>query len=148
MAGGSSARAPGGAITGINVTPLVDVMLVLLVVFMVTAKVIVRHQALPVDLPRAASGEAMQEVFSVVLSADGTIQLDGQPLPGDDALLARARSAVRSDRELRAAIQADGAVPHRRVMHVLDLLKQAGVAKIGFGVLPPSAPSSAPIEAP
>jgi phytoene dehydrogenase-like protein len=58
MAAGSSTRAPGGAITGINVTPLVDITLVLLIVFMVTAKLIVRRQALPVDLPKAASGEA------------------------------------------------------------------------------------------
>jgi biopolymer transport protein ExbD len=134
MASGSPVRA-GAAITGINVTPLVDITLVLLIVFMVTAKLIVRRQALAVDLPRAASGEAVQEVFSVVLAADGSIQVDGQPLVDDDGVLARARRAVRADREVRAVIQADGGVPHRRVMHVLDLLKRAGVAKIGFGVV-------------
>jgi biopolymer transport protein ExbD len=146
MAGASPARTPGGPITGINVTPLVDVTLVLLIVFIVTAKVIVRHQALRVDLPKAASGEAIQQLFSVVLAADGGVQVDGQFVPDDDAVLARAQSAVRADRELRAVIQADGAVPHRRVMHILDMLKQAGVGKIGFGVLPTSAatPSAAP----
>jgi biopolymer transport protein ExbD len=148
MASGSSARAPGGAITGINVTPLVDVTLVLLVVFMVTAKVVVRHQALPVDLPKAASGEQVQEVFSVVLPADGGIVIDGQRLQDDDAVLARGRSAVRTNREVRAVIQADGGVPHRRVMHVLDLLRQAGVSKIGFGVSPPTEPSALPTEVP
>jgi biopolymer transport protein ExbD len=150
MPGVSSARTPSGPITGINVTPLVDVTLVLLIVFIVTAKVIVRHQALRVDLPKAASGEAIQQVFSVVLAADGGVQVDGQILLDDDAVLARARSALRADRDLRAAIQADGAVPHRRVMHVLDLLKRAGVAKIGFGVLPVSSASgavAAPAEA-
>jgi biopolymer transport protein ExbD len=145
VAGSSSARAPGGAITGINVTPLVDVTLVLLIIFMVTAKLIVHHQALPVDLPRAASGERVQDVLSVVLLADGSIQVDGHSLPGDDAVLARARAAASADGDLRATIEADGGVPHRRVMHLLDLLKQAGVGKIGFGVVPsPSTPPGAP----
>jgi biopolymer transport protein ExbD len=145
VASGSSTRA-GAAITGINVTPLVDITLVLLIVFMVTAKLIVRRQALAVDLPRAASGDAVQEVFSVVLAADGSIQVDGQPLAGDDDMLTRARSAVRADRDVRAVIQADGGVAHRRVMHLLDLLKQAGVAKIGFGVVPLTAASARPGE--
>jgi biopolymer transport protein ExbD len=136
MAGSSSARAPAGAITGINVTPLVDVTLVLLIIFMVTAKLIVHHQALPVDLPRAASGEQVQEVLAVVLLADGSIQVDGLNLPDDDAVLARARAAVSAHGDLRATLQADGRVPHARVMHLLDLLKQAGVGKVGFGVVP------------
>jgi biopolymer transport protein ExbD len=143
MGTGSSVRAPGGAITGINVTPLVDVTLVLLVVFLVTAKVIVRRQELPVDLPRAASGQAVQEVFAVVVSADGRITVDGERLERDDDLLPLARAALAHHSELRAAIQADGVVPHRRVMHVLDLLKQAGVARIGFGVVPPDPPGPA-----
>jgi biopolymer transport protein ExbD len=145
MAGTSSARSPAGAITGINVTPLVDITLVLLIIFMVTAKIIVHNHSLAVDLPKAASAERLQEVLSFVLLADGSIQVDGQGLPDDDAVLSRARAAVSKDAELRAAIQADGSVPHRRVMHLLDLLKQAGVGKIGFGVVPePSTPPGVP----
>src|SRR5215472_4525 len=135
-ASSASARAPGGAITGINVTPLVDITLVLLIVFMVTAKLIVRREALAVDLPKAASGETVQEIFSVVLGPDGSVEVDSRRLADDDAILPLARAAVRSHDDLRAVIQADGGQPHRRVMHVLDLLKQAGVGKIGFGVVP------------
>jgi biopolymer transport protein ExbD len=138
MAPGSSTRSLGGAITGINVTPLVDITLVLLIVFMVTAKLIVRRQALPLDLPKAVSGEAVQEVFGVVIGSDGNIRIDGRILPDDDAFLARANVAVRADHEVRAVLQADGSVPHRRVMHALDLLRRANVRKIAFGVVPPA----------
>jgi biopolymer transport protein ExbD len=131
-------RGQSGAITGINVTPLVDITLVLLIVFMVTAKVMVRRQGLPVDLPKAASGVTVQELLVVTIDAGGGIRMDGLQLVDDDALRARARSAGRDGREVRAVLQADGSVPHRRVMHALDLLRQAGVAKIAFAVVPPT----------
>jgi biopolymer transport protein ExbD len=133
----------GGAITGINVTPLVDITLVLLIVFMVTAKLIVSHAALPVDLPKAATGNDVQEVFSVVLTSGGGTQVNGSTLRSEDEILPLARTAQGANRDLRAVIKADGDVAHRRVMHVLDLLRQAGVSKIGFGVSPiPSAADS------
>jgi len=123
------------AITGINVTPLVDITLVLLIIFMVTAKIIV-SQSVPLDLPKAASGTEVQVVFSVILAADGTTQVDSRPVTNDDAILPLAREAHTKNNELRAVIKADSAVPHGRVIHVLDLLKQAGVSKIAFGVTP------------
>ena len=132
----SGTTRPGGAITGINVTPLVDIMLVLLIVLMVTAKMIVRQHAIPLDLPSAVSGGEVQEVFSIALTATGTTDLNGALLAGDDALAVPARAAQSKNRELRVVVQADGAVPHRRVMHVLDVLKLAGVARIGFAVVP------------
>jgi len=132
MAGGSSRS--GGAITGINVTPLVDITLVLLIIFMVTAKLVVRRDAMTLDLPKAASGSEVQEIFNVAVLADGSLRLDGRPIV--DALLReRAAAALATNHDLRAVIQAEGAVPHRTVIHVLDLLRQAGVAKIGFGVV-------------
>jgi biopolymer transport protein ExbD len=135
---GANASTPGsrGAITGINVTPLVDITLVLLIIFMVTAKLIVSHRAMPLDLPKAVTGNEAQQIFSVALAADGATALNGEHVANDDALLAPARAAEAANRDLRAVIQADGAIPHRRVMHVLDLLKLAGIAKIGFGVVP------------
>jgi biopolymer transport protein ExbD len=150
MAGG--AQDSDEAITGINVTPLVDVTLVLLIIFMVTAKLIV-SQSVPLDLPKAASGTEVQVVFSVVLAADGTTQIDGKTVANDDAILPAARDAHNKNNELRAVIKADSAVPHGRVIHVLDILKQAQVSKIAFGVSPvppmvqvpsPGAPAPAP----
>jgi biopolymer transport protein ExbD len=132
---------PAAAITNINVTPLVDITLVLLIVFMVTAKLIVRNDALAVDLPKAATGSEVQELLSVVLFASGGTQVNGVSLSSDKEIPDRARS-TRVAGELRVVIKADGAVPHRRVMHVLDLLRQAGISKIGFGVEPEATPAS------
>jgi len=145
---GGAGRAPNGAITGINVTPLVDITLVLLIVFMVTAKLIVNHDAMPVDLPKAASGSEQQEIFSVVLAADGQAQINGEKVASDEDTLPRARAAQAQNRDLRAVIKADGTVQHSRVMHVLDLLRLAGVSKIGFAVVPAPAPSAQPAGVP
>jgi len=141
MAGGSS-DSSDEAITGINVTPLVDIVLVLLIIFMVTAKLIV-SKSVPLDLPKAATGSDIQTVFSIVLVADGTTQVDSKFVPSDDTILGMARGAHDKNPDLRAVIKADSAVPHGRVIHVLDLLKQSGVQKIAFGVQP-GAPGVAP----
>lgn len=131
-------------ISGINVTPLVDVTLVLLIIFIVTAKIIVT-QSLPMDLPKAATGSEQQTIFSVELSAGGETVVDSKKVPGEDAILPLAREAHAKNAELRAVIKADSAVPHGRVIRVMDLLKQAGVAKVAFGVSPvPTEPGAAP----
>jgi biopolymer transport protein ExbD len=135
MAGGSTYESDEG-ITGINVTPLVDITLVLLIIFMVTTK-IVMNSSVPLDLPKAATGTSdVQVVFSIVLAADGRALVDGQAIPNDDVILERARAAGAEHPDLRAVIKADSAVTHGRVIHVLDLLKQAHVNKIAFGVTP------------
>jgi len=149
VAGGASDDSDE-AITGINVTPLVDIVLVLLIIFMVTAKLIV-SKSVPLDLPKAASGSDIQTIFSIVLAADGTTQVDQKIVAGDDTILGMSRTAREKNPELRAIIKADSAVPHGRVIHVLDLLKQAQVAKIAFGVSPvaPGIPTgAAPAPAP
>jgi biopolymer transport protein ExbD len=134
-----SGQAANGIISGINVTPLVDVMLVLLVIFIVTAKVIVTP-AMPLDLPHAAHGEEVQVVLSVIVPVRGPMLVNGAPLPSDEVLSDKARAALAEDRDLRAVIQADGDVPHRRVIHVLDLLKGAGLTRVAFGALPEEQP--------
>src|SRR5882757_3681642 len=98
---GTTQRGGIGAITGINVTPLVDIILVLLIVFMVTAKMIVRQHAVPLDLPKAVSGQDVQEIFSVSLTAGGATYLNGTPIANDDALSAPARAAQTKNKDLR-----------------------------------------------
>lgn len=124
-----------GMFSGINVTPLVDIMLVLLVIFMVTAKLIV-SQTMPMDLPKAATGGEQQIVFSVAVNAKGEIQVDNSPVKTDAELLTLARRARTSNGEVRAVIRADAALSHGRVVRVMDLLKQGGIGKIAFGVDP------------
>jgi biopolymer transport protein ExbD len=135
MAGGQQADNGDDGIVGINVTPLVDITLVLLIIFMVVAKMVV-SQSVPLDLPKAASGTDVQVVFAVELYASGDIMVDQKKLPNDDALLPLAREGHAKTPDLRAVIKADGTVQHQRVIHILDLLKQAGIAKIAFGVTP------------
>ena len=132
MAGGTNDD-DDGLISGINVTPLVDVTLVLLIIFMVTAKMIV-SQGMPMDLPKAASGEEVQQIFSVELTADGKTVVDSKPVPSDESIQQLAKDAKTKNKDLRAVIRADRKVEHGRVIHVLDLLKRAGVAKIAFAV--------------
>ena len=140
-----SANSRGQPITGINVTPLVDVTLVLLIIFMVTAKLIVENQALSVDLPKASTGNEVQDILSLVLAESGRAEVNGSPIELDSALLPLARSLKAGNPELRAVIKADGQVRHERVMLALDLLRQAGISKIGFGVVPlPVAPNTQP----
>ena len=140
----SSSNDDDGMVSGINVTPLVDVTLVLLIIFMVTARIIV-SQGMPMDLPKAASGEALQQVFSVELAADGKTRVDSENLANDESITPLAKAAKAKNADLRAVIRADRKVEHGRVIHVLDLLKRAGVAKIAFAVSP-SDKGGTPVE--
>jgi biopolymer transport protein ExbD len=120
------------SITGINVTPLVDVVLVLLVVLMVTATYLA-SRAIPVDLPAGKTGEANAAPLTVSLSKTGALYVDGVPA-SEQELRERLIAARRSTPELRAVIAADGAVPHRRVVGVIDLLRQEHVDRFAINV--------------
>ena len=120
------------SITGINVTPLVDVVLVLLVVLMVTATYLA-SRAIPVDLPRGKTGEVTTAPLTVSLSAAGRLYVDGAPA-SEAELRQKLVVARRTDPEVRAVIAADGAVPHRRVVGVIDLLRQEHVDHFAINV--------------
>ena len=124
-----------GVISGINITPLVDVSLVLLIIFIVTAKLVVMP-AVPLELPRASRSEEVQVIFAVALPTTGPIVVDGAPVAPEEALVRLVRDASTKDPALRVVINADGAVSHRRVIHVLDLIRRAGVTRVAFGALP------------
>jgi biopolymer transport protein ExbD len=147
MASSSSNDDEDGIISGINVTPLVDVTLVLLVVFMVTAKIIV-SRGMPMDLPKAATGEEVQNVFSVELTTDGKARVDSVAVDTDEAIAGLAKQAKTKNRDVRVVIRADKKVEHGRVIRVLDILKQAGLAKFAFGVAPTPRDDAAPAATP
>jgi biopolymer transport protein ExbD len=121
-------------ITGINVTPLVDITLVLLVILMVTASY-VASRAIPMELPKGATGESTPTTLSVSLDKDGKTYLDAVPID-EPALRARIRSAHAADPETRAVIAADGRVSHSHVVHVIDLLRREDVTKFAINVDP------------
>lgn len=120
-------------IAAINVTPLVDITLVLLIIFMVTATYVVR-EAIEVDLPRAASGgETVGPTLAFALDREGKLFLDGAPATVDGAREA-VRTAVARSPEARALISADRAVSHGRVIEVIDLVKQEGLTRFAIDV--------------
>lgn len=127
-----SASSSDEAITGINVTPLVDVVLVLLVVLMVTATYLA-SKAIPVDLPTGKTGEASTAPLTVSLTKTGSLYVDGVPC-SEAQLRQKLSGARRSDPELRAVIAADGAVAHRQVIRVIDLLRQEHVDHFAINV--------------
>ncbi len=141
MAGG--AQDNDEEITGINVTPLVDVVLVLLIIFMVTANFIVR-ETVEVDLPRAANGgETVQGLVNVVLDKEGKLFFDGTEMTEKD-LEKRVQEAVAKDKETRAIISADQSIPYGRVMRLIDVVKGQGIAKFALNIEKDVAPAAAP----
>ena len=130
------------AITGINVTPLVDVVLVLLIILMVTAGYVV-SKTIPVDLPQGATGESTNITLAITVDAGGRTYLDGQPV-ANQLLRQRIRDAKRQAPELRAVIAADGSTQHRQVVGVIDLLRQEGVARFAINVQPEELTSEQP----
>jgi len=121
------------AITGINVTPLVDITLVLLIIFMVTTSYIIK-EAIEVDLPRAASGgEMVGPTLAFAIDKAGTLYLDGKPVTREAARSA-VRGALRKSPEARALIGADKAVPHGDVVALIDLVKGEGLTRFAIQI--------------
>jgi biopolymer transport protein ExbD len=120
-------------ISGINVTPLVDIVLVLLIIFMVTATYIVRA-AIDVELPRVAhGGEPVGTVLAVVVTKANELYLDGVRVSEDD-LVRRTKEAVARDADARVIISADRAALHGAVVRVIDLVKGAGATRFAIHV--------------
>lgn len=122
-------------ISDINVTPLVDIALVLLIIFIATSAIIVRA-AINVDLPRAATAEEiLPEYVSILLDADGNLFLDGVETT-DLALKQQLRVQVAQNPELRALIAAGTSVDYGEVMAIIDIVRIAGVAGFSLNVQP------------
>lgn len=131
MAGG--AQDNEDEITGINVTPLVDVVLVLLVIFMVTANFIVR-ETVEVDLPSAANGgDTVEGLINVVLDGEGKLYFDGAEVD-EGELRNRVKAMVAKDPKTRAIISADQGLHYGKVMRLVDVLKGEGVAGLAFNI--------------
>jgi len=128
----SSAQAP---MAEINTTPLVDVMLVLLIIFIITAPLMTH--SVQVDLPRASSAPTSEKplTLSVSITADGGVFLNGEKLD-NAALEARFYEAVSHDRNAELHLMADRAVRYEFVAEAMSAARRAGIAKIGFVTQP------------
>lgn len=131
---GGNGRRCAKSITEINVTPLVDIMLVLLIIFMVTTTTMV-YDALDVKLPEAATGESKPvTLLAVVVDRQGKTFLNGKPA-ADAQIRAFIREQRRKNKQLEAIIAADKRVPHGEVVRVIDLVRSEGVTKFAINVL-------------
>jgi biopolymer transport protein ExbD len=128
-----SGRGGRGAIVGINVTPMVDVVLVLLVIMMVSATYIV-SQSLKVELPKTASSdEAVSTVAAVTITKEGTFFYNGEPV-SEPGLVDKLRAAKAGAAEVNLVVSADQDALHGRVVHVIDLAKIEGITKFAINV--------------
>lgn len=137
MAGGAMDGDDDGLITDINVTPLVDVVLVLLIILMVTATAIV-SKTIPMQLPTSGTTQPTENTpTTVAISIDenGDLFLDREPRT-DETLLADLQALRERDADARAIVAADGRIRHQRVIQVIDILRQAQITKIAFNARP------------
>lgn len=134
MAGGAKLDDDQELITDINVTPLVDVVLVLLIILMVTATAIV-SKTIPMELPQAATGEQTPATLAVSINQEGQVFLDTIPVNAEE-LRTRVRAARDDNPDLRAVIAADGRIAHAKVVQVIDILRQERVTKFAINVRP------------
>lgn len=134
----------------INVTPMVDVMLVLVVILIVTAPLLA--SALRLDLPRAEGARPAAPAASLAVSLDAQAQLYLDDQPVDAAVLrARLAEAAAQDPQTEVQLRADGTVPYARVVELIGLAQAAGLTRIAFAAQPSNeahAPAAAAPAAP
>jgi biopolymer transport protein TolR len=142
VAGGTRSSS-SRALSEINVTPFVDVMLVLLIIFMISAPMITR--GIEVGLPRAASGDTIEEErVTVTVDRLGQFFVDAQPVV-DDLLVEQVRQ-VRTEGSRAVFLEGDAEVPFGRVLEAMDRLRTAGVTNVAL-VTEPAAPLETPASA-
>ncbi|MGH7828747.1 MAG: protein TolR [Candidatus Binatia bacterium] len=137
MAADISSQREGTSISQINVTPLVDVMLVLLVIFMVTAPII--QQGVQVNLPQAKAGAVAgdEEPLIVSITQNGRVYLNDNPMTLSElGKKLRAVRGLKKDKEVY--LRADQNVRYGIVMKAIEEIKEAGIVKLGMVTRPPS----------
>jgi len=135
------------AIVAINITPMVDIMLVLLIIFMITAN-LVDKDAIKVELPEAATGEATEKtVLGLTISPDRLWYLNGTEITEDDLrTFIKGELANPEALEMSAIIAADKNVPHGDVIKMIDVIKQEGVFKFALNIDPPAGSPKAALQ--
>jgi biopolymer transport protein ExbD len=124
------------AMSDINVTPLVDVMLVLLIIFIITIRVIV--QQVPLELPKATNlpTQTKPENITIAVNKDGDVYWNTQKVNGIDDLKTRLRGIVRQDPQPEVHIRGDSTVRYQFVGQVLVATQQIGIRKVAFITTP------------
>lgn len=120
----------------IEIVPMIDTIFFLLVFFMISTLSMTRFKGMPVNLPKAASGQqAPAESAAVTINKDGRVSLDKEPVE-KSALADRLRRRLEKNPGLLVLINADDGVEHGRVVEVMDIARSADAAKIAIAVKP------------
>ena len=131
---GSSFSGDDDLISDINITPFVDIILVVLIVFMVTASVV--PMAIQANLPSASTGDATEtRNVGITLMEDGRLLMDGQPTT-PEAFVAALERAAEEDPDTVVLIAAEQQVAHGRVVWAMDAVKTSGITKFAFNIDP------------
>jgi biopolymer transport protein ExbD len=123
------------AITDINVTPFVDVVLVLLVVFMVTAKLIVAR-GVEIDKPKAATGGEVQSTLRVTVTKEGDLYINKDKFTDDTAAIAKLKELTAGVEKPKALINGSRSGAYGNVMRAIDVVQQAGIKGIALENMP------------
>ena len=122
-----------GPIVGINMTPMVDIVLVLLVIMMVSATYIV-SKSMKVELPKAASeNDTVASVAAVTIAKDGSLYYNQQPID-EKGLVAKLHDAYAGNPDVSLIVSADKDALHGKVVHVIDLAKLEGIVKFAINI--------------
>jgi len=129
-----------GHMANINMTPLIDVMLVLLIIFMVAAPMLTT--GVDVSLPQSKTGKNLQtEALTVTLERDGRLQFEDEFVQ-EGVLKARLRQRAAESRRRPVLVRADQNIPYGRVITVVDAIRDAGFTQVGFVTQPLPVPAS------
>jgi biopolymer transport protein ExbD len=130
----------GDEITGINITPMVDIMLVLLVIFMVTTSTIHKLEGMEIDKPDAASGKALEEGNDKIIltcRADGSTVVDGESAADDNAIKAAIATKLAANAKLQGVVSCDESAQVGKLVHLIDLLRDNGVKRYAIATEKP-----------
>lgn len=124
-----------GPISDINVTPLVDIMLVLVIILMVTAE-FTKYKTIPVALPKvnAAAVKTEPHRLTITVKKSGELYVQDKPVGGLEDIFDQVKAAKEAYPDLAVILRAEGEHPYRKILAVLDKVKAAGASKVGLAV--------------
>ncbi len=134
-------------INAINITPMVDIMLVLLVIFMVTTTTINQMQGMQIDKPDAKTGQKIEDLPKHMIVAcrdDGVFLVDGEEMKDDAMLVAKIKAGVAENPDIQGVLMCDEEAKVGGMMHLLDVMRDNGIKKYAVATEPPKPKGAAP----
>jgi len=122
-----------GLIDEINIIPFVDIALVVLIIFIITATLIV-SRSIPVDLPKASTGEEVGNPVAITITKTGDIFFEGKKVTNLDELRIKIVAAREEKKDVRAVISADKDITHGKFVSVVNVIRKAGIPRFAINI--------------